>query len=935
MKNKGKLKNNFLLVIISIAIFLSIVIFSNVAPTGAVTLTVTQQGWGSFISSIPLSFDHGYSKVTRIDVKADIGGRWCLAGPSVAKVYDKSNSKVSEIVLPNAGGGGTASAIKTFALPIDVKNVVVEDSGAIGTCQYIDYAEARLYYTNDAPVISKFTATPEKGIGDTFVEFTADIYDDGDPLDIKLYFDVNDIRAGTTQTSFVDTKNIETVEDAPLGGYKYSPPKNGVSTYTARLEVSDGKNIPVISEKIITIFSEDKIPPVVSVSSDKQTYFTGDTVNLAATATDNVGISAIEIYLDNALVKTCPASPCLYSTSYNSAGVHTFFATAKDLPSPPNVGTSDAKDFQVLQNYILTVAKTDEGSGVITSSLGGINCGPICFNKFASGTSVTLTATPDYGSKFEGWGGDCASAGIAANCTIIMDSQKAVYAKFSLIPCTWTQQNSGTTENLRSVSFVDVNTGWVVGDNGILIKTTDGGKTWNKQNSGSDGFLKSVYFINSNTGWVVGGGEHGGFILKTTDGGSTWIIQHRFTDVSDARSVYFIDSNIGWVLAKGILKTTDGGKSWTVQISEPVVFESIFFIDKNIGWVVGFDGNILKTTDGGSTWISKDSGTTSNLVSVYFINLNTGWAVGGGEQILKTADGGETWILQHRGTVNYINSVYFLNSNSGYAVGNIIHFLKTIDGGKTWTRQEVDIEYASFKSVYFSNSNSGWAVGSGGTILKCSIPPQQSGGRSQSQQPPPCTDKDNDGYGAKGTNLLGCRSSTTVADCNDNNFLVSPNAGEICNGIDDNCNGKIDDGLGSHEGIENLDVTHSYADAAGQKLKTKGVCQYALVSCMNGKWQWDYSAGAARYGWAYETTEGKASTNNCNDGNDNDCNGKLDCGTLQNCSPLTWASDGERSNGYCGGFCDSLAQQTCGQIGGSQGQGQGAGGGYQTGGSGE
>ena len=43
----------------------------------------------------------------------------------------------------------------------------------------------------------------------------------------------------------------------------------------------------------------------------------------------------------------------------------------------------------------------------------------------------------------------------------------------------WEQQNSGTSQSLRSVYFTDVNTGYAVGDNGtdngIILKTTDGG----------------------------------------------------------------------------------------------------------------------------------------------------------------------------------------------------------------------------------------------------------------------------------------------------------------------------------------------------------------------------------------------------------------------------------------------------------------------------
>ena len=37
---------------------------------------------------------------------------------------------------------------------------------------------------------------------------------------------------------------------------------------------------------------------------------------------------------------------------------------------------------------------------------------------------------------------------------------------------------SGTTENLRTIDFVNSTTGFIGGDGGTILKTTDGGETW-------------------------------------------------------------------------------------------------------------------------------------------------------------------------------------------------------------------------------------------------------------------------------------------------------------------------------------------------------------------------------------------------------------------------------------------------------------------------
>ena len=81
---------------------------------------------------------------------------------------------------------------------------------------------------------------------------------------------------------------------------------------------------------------------------------------------------------------------------------------------------------------------------------------------------------------------------------------------------------SGTTNWLRAVSFTTVDTGYVVGYGGIILKTSDGGLNWISQTSTTSNNLFGVFFISSSTGWACGAS---GTILKTTDGGATWTSQ--------------------------------------------------------------------------------------------------------------------------------------------------------------------------------------------------------------------------------------------------------------------------------------------------------------------------------------------------------------------------------------------------------------------------
>jgi hypothetical protein len=76
----------------------------------------------------------------------------------------------------------------------------------------------------------------------------------------------------------------------------------------------------------------------------------------------------------------------------------------------------------------LNVHKAGSGSGTVTSTPAGINCGDDCSETYTSGTEVTLVAHADAISEFTGWsGGGCAGTG---TCTVTMNDNIDVTAEF-------------------------------------------------------------------------------------------------------------------------------------------------------------------------------------------------------------------------------------------------------------------------------------------------------------------------------------------------------------------------------------------------------------------------------------------------------------------------------------------------------------------------
>jgi subtilisin family serine protease len=83
----------------------------------------------------------------------------------------------------------------------------------------------------------------------------------------------------------------------------------------------------------------------------------------------------------------------------------------------------------VVKNFTVAVAKAGAGTGTVISTSSGINCGATCNGQFPQGSTVNLTATPDPGSVFAGWSGDCTGTG---PCSLTQNG--TVTATFNIAP---------------------------------------------------------------------------------------------------------------------------------------------------------------------------------------------------------------------------------------------------------------------------------------------------------------------------------------------------------------------------------------------------------------------------------------------------------------------------------------------------------------------
>jgi hypothetical protein len=148
-------------------------------------------------------------------------------------------------------------------------------------------------------------------------------------------------------------------------------------------------------------------------------YPNGTALTLQATA--NAGSEFNGFSNGTGSAGSCSTSPCSFTISANTSVDATF-----DL---------------IPGNFKLTVTKSGTGTGTVTSSPPGINCGGDCEETYTENTVVTLTPSADPGSEFKEWTGACSGS---STCEVTMSAAKSVDAKFDLIQRTLTITKNGT-----------------------------------------------------------------------------------------------------------------------------------------------------------------------------------------------------------------------------------------------------------------------------------------------------------------------------------------------------------------------------------------------------------------------------------------------------------------------------------------------------------
>jgi photosystem II stability/assembly factor-like uncharacterized protein len=313
---------------------------------------------------------------------------------------------------------------------------------------------------------------------------------------------------------------------------------------------------------------------------------------------------------------------------------------------------------------------------------------------------------------------------------------------------------------LNDIFFLDAQSGWAVGDQGVIWHTENGGQTWQQQTSGVFCSLQSVWFIDRRTGWAVGGqglpysSSSRGLVLGTVDAGQTWqpLSWEQFPRLV---RVQFLNAKTGWAWGEsseyypsGLFGSDSGGRMWAPasgsagagwfagcftapdtgvlagsggttalvlnRTVKPVAFgalggraiRSLQASSDGSYWAVADGGLVLRSASRGASWSVLSSGMPDNAAAIFdwrgvHAIARSVWVVGRpGTVVLHSADSGASWQTLPTGQFTPLETIWFHDRQLGWAAGALGTILATRDGGRSWQVQRRGGERTAVLSVH-------------------------------------------------------------------------------------------------------------------------------------------------------------------------------------------------------------------------------------------
>ncbi|MDX9788519.1 MAG: YCF48-related protein [Desulfobacterales bacterium] len=180
----------------------------------------------------------------------------------------------------------------------------------------------------------------------------------------------------------------------------------------------------------------------------------------------------------------------------------------------------------------------------------------------------------------------------------------------------WNQvENVPTQVMLTGVFFIDSQTGWAVGHDAVILRTTDGGKSWQKVFSDPqlEMPLLDVWFKDAQNGFAIGAY---GLFLATSDGGLTWKRRQIGEDDFHLNHISVAADGRLYISAESgkIYRSDDGGNVWQLLL---LPYDGSLFcslpLKGNVLLAFGLRGNAFRSENAGASWTKIETGSTAML----------------------------------------------------------------------------------------------------------------------------------------------------------------------------------------------------------------------------------------------------------------------------------------------------------------------------------
>ena len=289
-------------------------------------------------------------------------------------------------------------------------------------------------------------------------------------------------------------------------------------------------------------------------------------------------------------------------------------------------------------------------------------------------TTVAIGPTHNLESIIEIPGGEVFAVGWKQD-SLTLNFESSIISKHPL----WRTKSVHQNQKLKCISAKNNSElfiggyDYLNGGKSVIYKCDNKGDNLELKYNSEGQIVNSMQFITELNAIAVG---DEGMLLKTQDGGNTWL-QETVTTSENLNFVKF-SSQLGFIGGSNglILRTSDGGINWSqISLGTNKDIMSILIHTQNNIWLVGKDGLIMKSEDAGLNWVTISASSDYDLNSIasksnLHIGIYGGKKVDNSPFIMESHDSGNSWVIEN--TSSNLRSINFVypSGNSAWAVGD-------------------------------------------------------------------------------------------------------------------------------------------------------------------------------------------------------------------------------------------------------------------------